>query len=151
MAYLSFHSPLGPLTVFEEDGAIIALDWGQVPNGEETALLLRARDQLDAYFDGKLTMFDLPLAPMGTAYQRKVWQALQAIPYGETRYYGDLARDLATAPRSIGGACGRNPIPIIIPCHRVVGRGGSLGGYSGLDGVETKRYLLDLERCLVPA
>ena len=107
-------------------------------------MLRRARAQLDAYFDGELTAFDLPLAPAGTAYQRRVWQALCAIPYGETRCYGDIARLAGGSARSVGQANGRNPIPIIIPCHRVVAAG-HLGGYSGGDGIATKRALLDLE------
>lgn len=148
MPALAFNSPIGPLTVFEEDGAIVAVEWGWPPESEETPLLLRARDQLEAYFDGRLKAFDLPLAPHGTAFQRKVWAALARIPFGEVRTYGDLAADLGTAPRALGGACGRNPIPVIVPCHRVLAADRSLGGYSGMDGVETKRFLLKLEGAL---
>jgi len=146
MPQLSFLTPLGPLTLSEEDGAIVALDWGRGRDQEETPLLLNARDQIQDYFDGQRTAFDLPLAPFGSAFQKRVWAALCAIPPGETRSYGELAVSLGSVARAVGQANGANPIPIIIPCHRVVGSGGALGGYSGGDGPATKRYLLDLER-----
>lgn len=146
MPQLSFLTPLGELTVSEEDGAIVALDWGRGRDRTETPLLRAARDQLQDYFDGRRTGFDLPLAPHGTAFQKRVWEALLAIPPGETRSYQDIARALGTVARAVGQANGANPIPIIIPCHRVVGAGGALGGYSGADGPATKRFLLDLER-----
>lgn len=145
VAQLSFNSPLGALTVTEVDGVIVALDWGWGMESQETPLLAEARRQLDAYFDRELKAFDLPLDPHGTVFQRKVWDALCTIPWGEVRSYGELAHMVGSAPRAIGGACGRNPIPIIIPCHRVLATGGGIGGYSGLDGVETKVRLLRLE------
>lgn len=147
MSYLAYNSPVGPLTLFEEDGAIIAVEWGWPPETEEppAPVLERARDQLDAYFEGRLHAFDLPLAPMGTSFQKKVWQALSRIPFGATRSYGELAAELGTAPRALGGACGRNPLPILIPCHRVLAANRAMGGYSGLDGTDTKRFLLRLE------
>jgi methylated-DNA-[protein]-cysteine S-methyltransferase len=141
---LSLHSPIGDLTVSEENGAIVAVDWGWGRDQQETRLLRRAVDQLDAYFDGTLDAFDLPLAPPGTAYRRRVWQALCEIPYGQTRTYADIAAVAGGVARSVGQANGSNPIPIFIPCHRVVASAG-LGGYSGGDGLDTKRYLLDLE------
>ncbi|MCR0983906.1 methylated-DNA--[protein]-cysteine S-methyltransferase [Roseomonas populi] len=140
------HTPLGTLTLSEEDGAIVALDWGQGRDREETPLLRRAADQLQDYLDGLRTGFDLPLNPMGSPFRRRVWQALQDIPHGATRSYAELARDLGTASRAIGGANGANPIPVIIPCHRVIGAGGTIGGYSGGEGISTKRWLLALER-----
>ena len=147
MSYLAYNSPVGPLTLFEEDGVIIAVEWGWPPESEDAPapVLERARDQLDACFEGRLKEFDLPLAPMGTAFQKKVWQAMSRIPFGATRTYGDLADELGTSPRALGGACGRNPIPIIIPCHRILGSNGGLGGYSGMDGTDTKAFLLRLE------
>ena len=108
-------------------------------------MLLRAREQLQEYFDGKRMNFDLPLAPEGSDFQKRVWAALRAIPLGETRSYADIARALGSAPRAVGGANGANPIPVFIPCHRVIAADGSLGGYSGGDGPATKRFLLDLE------
>jgi methylated-DNA-[protein]-cysteine S-methyltransferase len=107
-------------------------------------LLGEAARQLDAYFAGRLTRFDLALAPTGSPFEQLVWTAMRAIPYGETRCYGELAAAVGSAPRAVGRACGRNPIPIVIPCHRVLARTG-LGGYSGAGGLTTKRRLLMLE------
>ena len=145
VAQLSLHTPVGDISVSEEDGAIVAVDWGWGSQQSETSLLRRAREQLQAYFDNELTEFALPLAPAGTAYQQRVWQALCAIPYGATRSYLDIARTAGGSPRSVGQANGNNPIPIIIPCHRVVASAGP-GGYSGGDGLPTKFFLLALER-----
>ena len=144
MPQLSLHSPFGDLTVSEESGAIVAVDWGWGRDQTETPLLLRARAALFDYFDGARRDFDLPLAPAGSPFRTRVWAALRAIPYGETRTYGDLAAALGSAARAIGQANGANPIPILIPCHRVVA-GNGLGGYSGGDGPVTKRALLALE------
>ena len=145
MPQLSLHTPLGEVTISEDGGAIVALDWGRGRDQEATPLLCQARDQLQDYFDGKRMSFDLPLAPEGSAFQKRVWAALCAIPPGETRSYADIARAIGSAPRAVGQANGANPIPLFIPCHRVVAADGSLGGYSGGDGPATKRYLLDLE------
>jgi len=142
-------SPLGFLTVFEEAGAIVAVEWGRVEAARPSKLLADAKRQLDAYFDRRLRRFALPLAPAGSRFQRAVWDRMLAIPYGQTQTYGELATALGSAARAVGGACGRNPIPIIIPCHRVVGGAGRLGGYSGSDGQATKRALLALEGDLV--
>jgi methylated-DNA-[protein]-cysteine S-methyltransferase len=141
---LSLHTPLGALTISEDDGMIVALDWGWGRDQGETPLLLRASDQMQEYFDGERTNFDLPLAPYGTPYRQRVWAALQNIPYGETRTYRDIAAMAGGAARSVGQANGENPLPILIPCHRVVASQG-LGGYSGGDGIETKRFLLEHE------
>jgi len=141
---LSLHTPVGDITVFEEDGAIVSLDWGWVPDQAPSPVLEAARDQLEAYFDGTLTAFDLPLAPAGTTYRRQIWQALREIPYGEVRSYQEIAAQAGGSPRSVGQANGRNPIPLIIPCHRVVAAT-HIGGYSGGDGLPTKRWLLALE------
>ncbi len=145
MPQLSLHTPLGEVTISEDGGAIVALDWGRGRDQEATPLLRQARDQLQEYFDGKRLRFDLPLAPEGSAFQKRVWAALCDIPAGETRSYADVARVLGSAPRAVGGANGANPIPLFIPCHRVIAADGSLGGYSGGDGPATKRFLLDLE------
>jgi len=139
------------LAIAEEDGRIVSIDWGWPAESHETPLLAKARDQLEEYFAGRRTRFDLPLDPPGTPFQRRVWQALAAIPFGQTRSYGDLAAELGTAPRALGGACGRNPIPVVIPCHRVLAADGRLGGYSGLDGIDTKRFLLQLEGAIPAA
>jgi methylated-DNA-[protein]-cysteine S-methyltransferase len=145
MPQLSLHTPLGEVTISEDGGTIVALDWGRGRDQEATPLLCQARDQLQEYFDGKRMSFDLPLAPEGSDFQKRVWAALCAIPPGETRSYADIARTIGSAPRAVGGANGANPIPLFIPCHRVIAADGSLGGYSGGDGPATKRYLLDHE------
>jgi methylated-DNA-[protein]-cysteine S-methyltransferase len=145
MPQLSLHTGLvDTITITEEDGAIIAIDWGWGRDQQETPLLREARTQLERYFDGERTSFDLPLNPQGTPYQRRVWDALCAIPYGETRTYTQIAAIAGGVSRSVGGANSRNPIPIIIPCHRVLAATG-LGGFSGGEGPETKRRLLHLE------
>lgn len=136
-------SPVGPLSVTEEEGAITALSWQDRGQGD-SALLRQAIAQLRAYFAGELVTFDLPLQVKGSAFQRAVCDAMLAIPFGETRTYGDLARDLGAAAQPVGNACGANPIPVIIPCHRVLGATG-LGGFSGKGRVETKVTLLKHE------
>jgi methylated-DNA-[protein]-cysteine S-methyltransferase len=142
---VSLHTQVGDITVSEEDGQIVALDWGWGRDQASTRLLNRARDQLHGYFDGASAPFDLPLAPQGTAYRQRIWAALCRIPLGGTRSYQDIAREAGGSARSVGGANAANPIPILIPCHRVLATGG-LGGYSGGDGLATKRILLGLER-----
>ena len=139
-------SPIGPLGGGEEDGAITLILFAgqQPPEGYregETPLLREAWAQLERYFAGELRQFSLPLAPAGTPFQQAVWRALEEIPYGETCSYG-VGRPQAS--RAVGGANHRNPIPIVIPCHRVIGAGGTLTGYGG--GLDRKGLLLDLER-----
>jgi methylated-DNA-[protein]-cysteine S-methyltransferase len=147
MPSLSIPSPVGQLTIDEEDDAIVAIRWADEPAGNGSPLLAEAARQLDAYFAGQRSHFDLPLAPAGSSFEARVWSAMQLIPYGETRSYGDLASMIGSAPRPVGRACGHNPIPIVIPCHRVLARGG-LGGYSGQGGLATKQSLLTLEGAL---
>ena len=148
MPSLSISSPVGPLTIEEQDDKIVSISWGKaLPAGNGSPLLNEAARQLAAYFEGKLSHFDLPLAPAGSPFEKRVWAAMQKIPYGETRCYGDLADGIHSAPRAVGGACGKNPIPIVIPCHRVLAKGG-MGGYSGHGGLDTKRALLRLEGAL---
>ena len=108
-------------------------------------MLAEARRQLEAYFKGQRKAFDLPLAPRGTAFQQRVWRDMCGIAYGETVSYGALAAALSSGPRAGGMACARNPLPVIIPCHRVIGGNGALPGYSGAEGLATKRFLLRLE------
>lgn len=135
-------SPLGPITVVETDGVVSALNWG-ADGTDETPLLQEALAQLRGYFDRRLTRFDLPLA-FGIGFHQHVRRAMAAIPYGETRRYGDLAREIGAPAQAIGQACGANPLPILIPCHRVVAAKG-LGGFSAKGGVESKVFLLRLE------
>ena len=147
MPSLSIPSPIGQLTIDELDDRVVAIRWADAPSGNGSALLAEAARQLAAYFDGRLCRFDLPLAPAGSPFEARVWSAMQAIPYGQTRCYGDLAEAVGSAPRAVGRACGTNPIPIVIPCHRVLAKTG-LGGYSGQGGLRTKQHLLALEGAL---
>ena len=150
MPRLNFDSPVGRLTLFEEDGFITALDWhGKARNaGEPTPLLLEAKRQIGAYFAGRLKAFDLPLKPRGTESELRIWRVMAAIPFGQTRTYGDLAKEVGIPARAIGQACGRNPIPILLPCHRVVAAEG-LGGFSAPGGVAWKTQLLLREGALL--
>jgi methylated-DNA-[protein]-cysteine S-methyltransferase len=145
----STDSPIGRLTISATEDAIFAIGWAGEADGEPTPLLAEACRQLEAYFDRRLSRFDLPLMPAGSPFERRVWEAMRQIPHGQTRSYGELAMDVGSAPRAIGRACGHNPIPIVIPCHRVLARGG-LGGYSGGEGLATKRRLLELEQAATP-
>ena len=144
-------TPVGPLTLHEENGAIIALTWGDTDESGEfsdsSELLKRAAQQLAEYFAGTRRSFDLPLSPAGTTFQKRVYKSMLAIPYGETRSYGEIADELEGCARAVGSACGSNPIPVIIPCHRVLAAGGRPGGFSGMGGLATKKRLLDLEGC----
>ena len=144
MPSLAVDTPLARFRVTETDGAITALVWAGESEGETTPLLREAARQLTAYAAGDLTEFDLPLAPKGGALQQAVMAEMRAIPFGETRTYGEIAKAVGAAPQAIGQACGANPIPVIIPCHRVTGTDW-LGGFSGDGGVETKVTLLKHE------
>lgn len=140
----SFASPLGHISVTEDDGAITTLRWASSADTTTIAgskLLQEAEAQLTGYFAGVRTRFDLPLRVAGSAFQRAICDAITAIPFGETRTYGEIARDLGVPAQAVGQGCGGNPIPLLIPCHRVLGRNG-LGGFSGSGGVEAKVWLL---------
>ncbi|NIY75088.1 methylated-DNA--[protein]-cysteine S-methyltransferase [Thalassospira sp. HF15] len=152
MAQISLNSPVGAITVFAFEDQIVALDWGFVDEIESTAVLEEAKKQLAAYFAGTLDRFDLPLAPDGTDFQKTVWQAMCDIPMGKTATYKELAESAGSpkAFQSVGTACGLNPIPIIIPCHRVLASNNKPGGYSGQGGLETKRTLLKIEGVDLP-
>lgn len=140
MHSLTVESPTGPLTVTEDGGAIVRVRWGR-GGGDESPLLRRAAAQLASYFADATFDFDLPLDVRGSDFQRRVCDAILAIPAGATRSYGEMAKDLGVSAQAVGRACGGNPIPVIIPCHRVLGRHG-LGGFSGGEGIETKVWLL---------
>jgi len=131
----------GDLIVTEDDGAIVAVAWGVSGRSDRSEVLDAAVAQLRAYDAGALEAFDLPLEVRGSALQRDVCAAMSAIPFGETVTYGDIAKALGVPAQAVGQACGGNPIPIIIPCHRVMGAKG-LTGFSGAGGVETKVALL---------
>ncbi len=141
---LTVDTPTGPVTVSAEDGEIVGVTWGSA-SADASPLLHDAARQLREYFDGRRRVFDLPLAPRGSAFHHAVWREMLAIPYGETRSYGDLAKATGGIARAVGTACGANPIPIFIPCHRVLAADRQLGGFSGGRGAETKAALLSLE------
>ena len=142
---LSLHTPVGDITVSALDDAIVALDWGWSSMHTPSPLLERARDWINGFFDGDTNAPHFPLRPDGSAFQKRVWNAMAAIPSGRTRSYVELARELASAAQAVGNACGANPIPVLIPCHRVLGASGLLHGYSGRGGTTTKATLLCLE------
>ena len=157
MYYCYFESPLGKLLLTGHQ----LLEGLHFPKGKTRVepekdwvykedLFLEAIDQLEAYFKGELTEFDLKLNARGTHFQNKVWQQLLKIPYGETISYGELAKRIGNpkASRAVGMANGKNPISIIVPCHRVIGKNGSLTGFGG--GIEAKKFLLDLEKRINP-
>ncbi|RYJ06341.1 MAG: methylated-DNA--[protein]-cysteine S-methyltransferase [Actinomycetales bacterium] len=142
-------SPIGGLRLHVSAGLLTAIDFDATPRGAraEHPLLDTVERQLDEYFAGRRTEFDLPLANDGTEFQQKVWGELQRIPFGETASYGQIAARLGYEPvvsRAVGAANGANPIPVVVPCHRVIGSNGTLTGYAG--GLERKRILLALEQ-----
>jgi methylated-DNA-[protein]-cysteine S-methyltransferase len=151
--FTTVESPIGELLLVGDGDALqmLMMQDGPRPMGidpewvRDPAALAPVAAQLAQYFAGERTAFDVPLDPTGTAFQLKVWRALRDIPFGETRSYGELAREIGqpTASRAVGLANGRNPISVVVPCHRVIGANGSLTGFGG--GVERKRILLDLE------
>lgn len=160
---LAVSSPIGTLTLRATDQALISVDIGQSgPAGSDTLrentdsttdpaghpVLAAAKAQLEEYFAGSRDHFDLPVLITGTPFQEAVWDALQAIPYGETASYGHIAQAIGRpgAARAVGGAVGANPVPIVVPCHRVMGSTGKITGYSGGDGILTKRALLAHEQ-----
>ncbi|HEX9985698.1 MAG TPA: methylated-DNA--[protein]-cysteine S-methyltransferase [Thermoanaerobaculia bacterium] len=149
MHYGYAHTPIGTLLVAGEAGSVTVISFRPEPRPEWTrddALFAGTIDQLGEYFTGRRRTFDLPLVPKGTEFQLAVWNALTKIPYGETRSYSDVARTIRRpdAVRAVGAANGANPLPIVIPCHRVIGANGALTGFGG--GIETKKFLLELER-----
>lgn len=154
--YSEIDTPIGPITIVSDGTAITQLTMqpasGFVQNNGEWVRdderLADARAQLESYFDGRLTRFELPLAPRGTPFQLRVWNALSDIPFGATMSYGELADAIGHrgAARAVGAANGANPIAIVVPCHRVIGADGTLTGYGG--GIERKKYLLEHETAI---
>jgi methylated-DNA-[protein]-cysteine S-methyltransferase len=160
ITYTAIPSPIGELLLAADDSGLTAIrfeqnrhgrderaDWTPVAraHGAAVRVLAAARAQLDAYFAAEITSFDLPLSPQGTPFQQRVWAALRDIPFGETTSYGELARRIGDpkAVRAVGAANGRNPLPLVVPCHRVIGADGSLVGFGG--GMDRKRWLLQHE------
>ena len=146
MASLTVDSPIGQLTLSSRNGVLTGLSWGKQAADEPDAIVECAAEQLAEYFAGRRAAFDLPLETGGSGFQRRVWAAMCAIPPGRTLSYGEVARSLDSAPRAVGGACGKNPIVIVVPCHRIVGSAG-LGGFGGRERrLDIKSWLLDHER-----
>lgn len=151
MYWSKFKSPIGTIVIGGDDTGITVLGRyedhheGREVANDEIDVIAEAGEQLDAYWKGERFDFDLPLSPTGTPFQQKVWNALRTIPYGRTASYGEIARKIGapTASRAVGAANGRNPIAIVVPCHRVIGANGTLTGYAG--GLDMKRALLDHE------
>jgi methylated-DNA-[protein]-cysteine S-methyltransferase len=146
----TYISPLGPIRLRADDDALLELTFGEAGRDDDSPILAATRAQLDEYFAGTRTAFDLPLRLEGTPWEQRVWAELLEIGYGETASYGQLAAKLGVpnAARAVGSANGRNPISIVVPCHRVIGARGALTGYAW--GVERKSALLDLERGALP-
>ena len=145
-AQTTFSSPLGMLEITEEDGALVSILFvssSTPPTPPSTPLLSKAKNEMEEYFRGERSSFTLPLSPKGTPFQKKVWEITSTIGYGETKSYGEIAEIMGSkAYRAIGSALGANPLPIVIPCHRVKAKA-SIGGYSG--GLDKKRILLSIE------
>ncbi len=141
-------TPIGTLELVEQGGAIVRITArgpGAISAPPTNAILAAASEQLARYFEGRLETFAVPVDPEGTPFQRRLWAALREIPYGETRTYGQLATQISSVARAVGQACGANPVPIVIPCHRVLAAHGRIGGFSFPRGTNSKRRLLALE------
>ena len=150
-ATLTMASPIGPLALVAQDGALTRIAFDAAPAdgaepGSDNEVLVEARRQLAAYFAGRLRVFDLPMRPRGTSFQRRVWDRLLTVEWGHTTTYGAIARELGMPPgasRAVGAANGANPLPVVVPCHRVIGADGTLTGYAG--GLDRKATLLRIE------
>jgi len=153
MAQTVVDTPIGPLGLAASDSALqsVTFNGGRLRPEGRSPVLDEAARQLKAYFEGELVAFDLPLELHGTEFQRQCWRALSTIPYGQTVSYGEQARRLGLGSdkaRAVGAANGQNPLPLVLPCHRVIGADGSLTGFGG--GLQVKRFLLELEGALLP-
>lgn len=138
----SFETPFGALYAQADNDAVVRMSWGAAPSEDESPLLDQVATELKDYVSGALKEFTVQLRVDASRFQQDVCAAMQAIPFGETRTYGDIAKALGVTPQAVGQACGSNPIPVLIPCHRVMGANGKLVGFSGRGGVETKVALL---------
>lgn len=145
---LSFATAIGPITLKEEDGTLVSVLFSRAGGNDSTPLLEEAKRQILEYMEGKRKVFDLPLTFHGTEFQKKVWMAIHEIPYGEVRSYGELASSIHTKGyQALGSACGKNPLPIIVPCHRVISGDGTIGGFSA--DMAIKKHLLRKEGAVV--
>ena len=142
---LTTQTPVGLIGIYGSK-SITKIDWVTRRSNSKLPALRKAQNQITAYFKGNLLQFDLCLEPSGSLFQKRVWANICSIPYGQTLTYGDLAESLASSPRAVGKACASNPIPLLIPCHRIIAKTGALTGYSGGGGIRTKELLLTLEQ-----
>ncbi|MCD8049042.1 MAG: methylated-DNA--[protein]-cysteine S-methyltransferase [Clostridia bacterium] len=140
-----FETGIGFITLSEEDGVLVRAEFGKGAESGRTSFLEKCAGEIEEYLAGERKSFDVPYLLMGTEFQKKVWAALEKIPYGVTRSYSEIAEEIGCgkAVRAVGGACGKNPVAIIVPCHRVVGKSGALTGFAG--GPEIKKKLLEAE------
>ncbi len=146
MNMISFSTPLGWITITEENNQISSIEFGKKKNKGKNIVLTKLKKQIKEFTRGKRKKFSTKLKIKGTSLQKKIWHQLSLIKYGSTKTYGDIAKILNTSPRYVGNVCGQNNHLLIIPCHRVVRSDGTLGGFSGLGGIKLKKKLLDLER-----
>ena len=142
---LTTETPVGLIGIYGQT-SITKIGWAQRQSNSELPELRKAEKQIAAYFNGTLLQFDLQLEPSGSIFQQKVWAHICRIPYGQTLTYGDVAISLESSPRAVGRACASNPIPLLIPCHRIIAKTGALTGYTGRGGLKTKQLLLTLEQ-----
>lgn len=148
---LAVDSPIGPVAVEVANDAVVAIlllgnHSTPASHNANHPLLHTAASQIEEYFSARRRDFDLPIQLRGTPFRHRVWQAIKRIPFGQTLTYGKIASEVYSAARAVGGACGANPIPLVVPCHRVVAANGALGGFSGGNGSDTKQWLLQHER-----
>lgn len=148
MSTAALITPIGKVCVTSDGRQLLSIRMGgdEEESAQADGLLIEALAQLRAWFEGRLHSFDLPLHPASTSRGAELRNAICDIPYAATASYGELARRIASGPRAVGQACRRNPFPIVVPCHRVIGAGQAIGYYSGGDGITTKRWLLDHEQ-----
>lgn len=151
MSFICFKTFIGNLYITEKNGFISNIS--NTPQKDdvflESCLLIKAKEQILEYFAKQRTTFNLPLNPLGSSFQILVWDQLKKIPYGQTVSYADIAKKINSSPRAIGMACSKNPLPLVVPCHRVIAKNGSLGGFSGFDGVNSKQTLIAFEADLL--
>ncbi len=150
MAHLSLHSPIGDLTFFEHNKVLVAVEWGWGPNQSSSPFLENVKKQVLSYFNGENKKLFIKTMVFENDLENRVYKIMLDIPYGKTITYGEVAKLAKTGPRVVGRICGKNPIPVVIPCHRVMGANEKLTGYSGEGGLDTKVALLTLEGVLEP-
>ena len=143
---LSFHTKLGWINIKEANQQLVSISFGKKTNKGKSTYLLKIKNQIKDYTNGKLKKFNLDIFLEGTTFQKKIWRELQKIPYGKTKSYGQVAQKFNTSPRYVGNVCGLNKYLLVVPCHRVIRSDGSYGGFSSLGGIKLKKRLIKLEK-----